>query len=287
MKAHRSEFRVRAMAKLFEVSRSGFYKSLKAERAKPEKYDGQIISLIKKTWEKSRKTYGAVRLMKEVKKTDVSYGMRRVRKMMKSLKIKGRQDVKFRVRTTDSRHGEKTAPDLVKRNFSPERKNEIWVSDVTYLKKAEGWLYLCVITDLFSRKAVSWKVSERNDAELIVDAVRKGLDSRNPGRGMIFHSDRGSNYCSKEVRDLLKNNGIRKSCSRKGNCWDNAVSESFFGSLKRELECNVFYDLEDAEKELGDHIDVFYNEFRMHSSIGYVSPNEYERAAEKMVSTKT
>lgn len=279
MEAHRSEFRVRVMAELFGVSRSGFYKFLKRMSEGLKRYDEHIISLIEETWKKSRETYGALRLLKSVKQADVSYGLRRVRKIMKSLKIQGRQDVKFRVMTTDSRHNEKTAPDLVKRNFSPERKNEIWVSDVTYIKKAEGWLYLCVIIDLFSRKAVSWKVSERNDARLVADSIEKGVQSRNPPKGLIFHSDRGSNYCAKEVQEILKNSGIRRSNSRKGNCWDNAVSESFFGSLKRELEYNVFYDIEDAERELENHIDEFYNEFRMHSSIGYMSPNEYERAA--------
>ncbi len=143
---------------------------------------------------------------------------------MKLCKISGKQSKRFIPLTTDSKHGGRTAPDLVQRKFHPKIQNRIWVSDVTFIRTAFGWSYLCVILDLYSRKAVGWSLSNRNDSRLVCDTVSKAVLSRNPWKGLIFHSDRGSNFCSKETRRLLIANGIRRSNSRKGNCWDNAVA---------------------------------------------------------------
>ncbi|MFX3539333.1 IS3 family transposase, partial [Leptospira borgpetersenii] len=151
------------------------------------------------------------------------------------------------------------------------------VSDVTFIRTSFGWGYLCLILDLYSRKAVGWLLSDRNDSQLVCDTISKAVLSRNPRKGLIFHSDRGSNFCSKETRKLLIANGIRRSNSRKGNCWDNAVAESFFSSLKREIEFDTFYNIEEAERFLFDFIEVYYNRFRLHSTLGYMSPEEFER----------
>jgi transposase InsO family protein len=195
---------------------------------------------------------------------------------MNFLKIQGKQVKKFKIFTTNSNHNEKVAPDLLKRNFKSDGINKVWVSDVTCLKQLNGWIYLCVIIDLYSRKVVGWKVSEKNDESLILSTIEQALEARNPSKGMIFHSDRGSNYCSKAVRNLLRINGIRRSNSRKGNCWDNAVAESFFGSFKRELDINYFYDINDAYNLIFDHIEIFYNRQRTHSFLGYKTPDEFE-----------
>lgn len=279
METHSNEFSIKSMARILNVSRSGYYKFLKEYKEEIEKYDKDILIKLERIWLNSRKTYGVIRLLKSIKKIDTKYGARRVRRMMKFLEIKGKQDKKFRVMTTNSNHKEMVSKDLVRREFNPDRKNQIWASDVTYVKTHEGWLYLCIVMDLFSRRIVSWRVSNENDTKLITSSIQDAINKRNPSAGLIFHSDRGSNYCSIGVQNLLLNNNILRSNSRKGNCWDNAVVESFFGSLKRELEYNIFYDLNDVETALFDYIEIFYNRQRMHSHLGYMSPQEFEDIA--------
>jgi transposase InsO family protein len=276
METHREEFPIERMAELLGVSRSGYYKHKKSKSEKAVNPDSELLLLIKDIWKRNRKTYGVRRILKEVKKIDPTCGKRKVKKMMKILGIKGKQEKKFKIATTDSSHNESIAPDLLGREFKQEEKDKAWVSDVTFLKSLAGWMYLCVIIDLYSRKVVGWTLSDHNDSKLVTDTITKAILNRNPGKGLIFHSDRGSNYCSKEVRELLANNKIRRSNSRKGNCWDNAVAESFFGSLKRELEYNVFGSIEEAREILFDHIEVFYNRQRLHSFLNYQSPQEFE-----------
>ncbi|EMF83151.1 IS1236 transposase family protein [Leptospira weilii serovar Topaz str. LT2116] len=240
MEMYRFEFSIRSMAEVLEVSRSGFYQFLKRSKNVLEKYDPELVEFIKETWLSNRKNYGLVRLLREVKKVYSFYGARTVRKVMKLCVIRGKQEKRFRIATTDSKHKNRIAPDLVQRKFQVARKNEIWVSDVTYLRSLSGWIYLCVILDLYSRKVVGWSISKNNDSALVCSSISRALEKRNPPKGLIFHSDRGSNYCSRETRELLINNRVRRSNSRKGNCWDNAVPESFFGSLKREMDYNYF-----------------------------------------------
>ncbi|EPG75261.1 putative IS1236 transposase [Leptospira fainei serovar Hurstbridge str. BUT 6] len=276
MEAYRSEFSIKGMARVLGVSRSGFYEFMKRSKNALEKYDPEFVKFIYETWLRHDKNYGFLRLFKEVKKVYSSYGARSVRKVMKLCEIRGKQEKSFRAFTTDSKHSGRIAPDLVGRKFKRLRKNEVWVSDVTYLRSSFGWIYLCVILDLYSRKVVGWSIGTKNDSQLICKALSRGYAIRNPPKGLIFHSDRGSNYCSKETRQLLIENKIRRSNSRKGNCWDNAVSESFFSSLKREIRYNYFYKLEDAETTLFDYIEVYYNRQRSHSFLGYVSPVEFE-----------
>jgi transposase InsO family protein len=276
MATYRKEFKITSMARYLDVSRSGFYDYVKRSKNPIGNFDIALIDFVKEAWISSKKSYGLIRILNEVKGKSLGYGARKVRKAMNLLQIRGKQDKKYRVSTTDSKHSKRIAPDLVQRKFKVERKDEVWVSDVTFIRCFSGWLYLCVIIDLYSRKVVSWKLSTRNDSELIVGAITLAIDSRNPSKGLIFHTDRGSNYCSGEVRKILANNRIRRSNSRKGNCWDNAVAESFFATLKREIEFNVFQNLKDAKNNIFDYIEVFYNRQRSHSFLGYVSPEKFE-----------
>ncbi|EMO12110.1 putative IS1236 transposase [Leptospira santarosai str. CBC523] len=279
METHRFEFSIRSIANVLGVSRSGFYQFLKRSKNELEKYNPELVEFIRETWLTNRKNYGLVRLLREVKKVYSIYEARTVRNVMKLCEIRGKQEKRFRVATTDSNHMNRVAPDLVQRNFKPLQKNRIWVSDVTYLRSLSGWIYLCVILDLYSRKVVGWSISNNNDSKLVCSALSKAIECRNPPKGLVFHSDRGSNYCSNETRRYLLNNKLRRSNSRKGNCWDNAVAESFFGSLKREMEFNYFYRIQEAEEILFDHIEVYYNRQRSHSFLGYVSPVEFEECA--------
>ncbi len=257
METHRFEFSIRSMANVLGVSRSGFYQFLKRSKNELEKYNPELVEFIRETWLTNRKNYGLVRLLREVKKVYSIYGARTVRKVMKLCEIRGKQEKRFRVATTDSNHQNRVAPDLVQRDFKPNEKNQIWVSDVTFFRSSFGWIYLCVILDLYSRKVVGWSISNANDSKLVCSALSKAIECRNPPKGLVFHSDRGSNYCSNETRKYLLTNKIRRSNSRKGNCWDNAVAESFFGSLKREMEFNYFYRIQEAEELIFDHIESF------------------------------
>lgn len=280
MEAHSKEFPVVSMAEVLEVSRSGYYKYLKLKRENKTRYQAEILENVYSIWKKNKRLYGGVKLTKMVKLMDPSIGIRRVRNMMKLLKIKGKQDKRYRITTTDSNHNGVIKKDLVRRNFSPESKNKVWVSDVTYIETVNRkHIYLCVILDLYSRMVVGWEISERNDAGLLISATSKAIKFRNPKGGLVLHSDLGSNYCSNEFRGYLYDNLISPSNSRKGNCWDNAVAESFFSILKREMESNIYYDINDAKNEISEYIELFYNRQRIHSFLDYKSPYQYEELA--------
>ena len=280
METHADEFPVMSMAKVLEVSRSGYYKYLKLKKENKSRYPVEILEKVYTIWKSNRRLYGGIKLTKMVKLRDPRIGIRRVRNVMKLLKIKGKQDRRYRIMTTDSNHNSIVKRDLVRRNFSPERKNKIWVSDVTFIETLnKKHVYLCVILDLFSRMVVGWEISERNDTGLLKSATIKAIEFRNPDSGLVLHSDLGSNYCSNEFREYLNDNTIISSNSRKGNCWDNAVAESFFSILKREIESNIYYDIYDARNEISEYIELFYNRQRIHSFLDYKSPYEYEELA--------
>ncbi len=253
------------MAKLLNVSVSNFYSFVKREKDPLKTIDANLLTFVNEVWDSNKRVYGLLKIHNEVKKNSLPWGTRKIRKAMKLLGIQGKQEKKFRIQTTDSNHSHQIAPDLLQRNFKPKSKNIVWVSDVTYLGSIEGWLYLCVILDLYSRKIVSWEISNKNDSELISNTLQKAIVNRNPGKGLIFHSDRGSNYCSEVIREQLIKNKIRRSNSRKGNCWDNSPAESFFATLKREIEFNFYLNLSDSKKYIFDFIDLFYNRQRSHS----------------------
>jgi len=190
--------------------------------------------------------------------------------------LRAKQKRRFR-RTTNSNHPYAIAPNIVDRNFKPESPNQVWATDVTYIATGEGWLYLAIILDLFSRRVVGWAVSTSNDTALALAALRSALKARRPPRGLVHHSDRGSPYASTEYRGTLAEHGIEASMSRSGDCWDNAVAESFFATLRAELVDDERYETRSAAiASIRDYLDAFYNVVRRHSHLGYVSPVEFE-----------
>jgi len=196
---------------------------------------------------------------------------------MKLAGVAAKQKKKFKV-TTDSKHNLPVAPNLLNRQFEVNEPDKVYVSDITYIWTHEGWLYLAVVIDLFSRQVVGWSLNNRMTTKLIMDALRMAIWHRMPGRGLTFHSDRGSQYCSIVFQKMLKTHGMISSMSRKGNCWDNAVAESFFGSLKTERIFFTNYTTREiAKRDVVDYIEMFYNSNRRHSYLGYVSPKDFEK----------
>jgi transposase InsO family protein len=191
--------------------------------------------------------------------------------------VAARQKKKFKA-TTDSKHNLPAAPNLLERNFEASEPDRVYCSDITYIWTAEGWLYLSVILDLFSRQVVGWSMNNRITKKLVLDALHMAMWHRCPGVGLVFHSDRGSQYCSKDFQKALKGYGMLSSMSRKGDCWDNSVAESFFGSLKTERVFDSKYSTrEEGRRDIVDYIEMFYNSKRRHSYLGYLSPKEFEK----------
>mgnify|MGYP002652035869 CR=1 FL=1 len=236
MKAHRAEFRIALMARVFEVSRSGFYEWLaKTERRHVRlqtraEFDGLIRSL----FFQFKQRYGAPRLANALKALGSPADRKTVANSLRRQGLRAKAAKKFKA-TTNSKHNLPVFPNLLEQDFSASRSNQKWVGDITYLWTDEGWVYLAVVLDLFSRKVVGWAMSERMTASIVCDALKMALWNRRMPRGVIFHSDRGSQYCSHEFRRLLRRHGLRGSMSAKGNCYDNACAESFFHSLKVEI----------------------------------------------------
>jgi putative transposase len=277
--AQKAHFPVEFMCEQLEVSRSGFY----AWRERPEsahrQEDQKLAEEVAQAHEESRGTYGSPRVHAELRARGRKVSRKRVARLMKQQKLEARKKRRS-VRTTDSNHRHPVAPNVLERDFSPVQPNSTWATDITYVWTGEGWLYLAVVLDLFSRMVVGWSMSEHIDTTLVLGALEMALEGRQPPKGLIHHSDRGSQYASTEYRQALASRGIQCSMSRKGNCWDNAVVESFFGTLKSELVYRThFATRHQARLELFEYIEVFYNRKRRHSSLGYLSPWEYERTA--------
>ena len=223
-----------------------------------------------------RQEYGYPRMTKELNARGLRVGKERVRKLMQLNGIKAKGKKRF-VHTTDSNHKLGFAPDLVQRNFTPAEPNRVWSSDITYIAIDEGWLFLAVVLDLFSKRVVGWSMSPKMETSLVADALKMAWHMRHPDKGLIFHSDRGIQYCSEEFKRLADQYGMRRSMSRRANCWDNAPTESFWGSLKvGRLYGQRFATRRDAMDEVISWMS-FYNFNRLHSSLGYVSPMEFEK----------
>lgn len=226
----------------------------------------------------SRRTYGSPRVFRVLKGMGESCGKTKVERLMKKHGIRAKTKRKFRV-TTDSKHNLPVVENLLKRDFSPEKPNATWASDITYVWTREGWLFLAVIIDLFSRQVVGWSMSERMTKELVLSSLRMAYFRRKPGKGLIFHSDRGSQYCSYDFRSALTSYSMIQSQSRKGDCWDNAPTESFFHTLKTELIYDEVFETRDgAIRKIFEWMEVFYNRQRLHSTLGYNTPVDYEAA---------
>ena len=274
--AEKAQYPIDVLCAALEVSRSGYYawkgRSAPARAKADEQLGVEIVAIHRR----SRGTYGSPRVHAELRAKDRRVGKKRVERLMRENGIAARRKRRFR-RTTDSNHENPIAPNVLERNFVQEAPNKVWVTDVTYIFTAEGWLYLAVMLDLFSRRVVGWATSDTNDRLLALDALYQALRARRPRAGLVHHSDRGSPYASEDYRDALRERGIMASMSRTGDCWDNAVAESFFATLKGELVDHERYLTRAAAvASIGDYIEKFYNIQRRHSHLGYVSPIEFE-----------
>lgn len=265
------------MCKTLEISRSGFYAWLSRKESEHAREDRRLTKLIRGIYDESRRTYGAPRIHQTLQDRGVRCGRKRVARLMKAAGLKPKTVKKFRVKTTDSGHSNPLSPDLLGRDFTTQRPNLVWVSDITYIPTDEGWLYLASTMDLYSRRIVGWSMSTSLRSTLVVDAMQMAIRSRSPLTGLIHHSDRGVQYTSADFRQLLETHGIQSSMSRTGNCYDNAAKESFFHTLKTELVNHEHYQTRDeARASVFDYIEAFYNRFRIHSTLGYRSPAQFE-----------
>jgi putative transposase len=278
---HQKIWPIAVQCNVLQVSRSGFYAWQKRPPSLQSLRRKELISHSRAIHQRPHlDTYGAPRMHQELVAQGHQCNRKTVARCMKSAGIQARTVRKVRVTTSDSNHRLPIAENIVDRNFSPSRKNETWVADITYIPTDEGWLYLAAVEDLYSRKIVGWSMSERIDSRLVVDALEMAIRRELPENGLIAHSDRGVQYASEHYQEHLAKHGVTCSMSRKANCWDNAPMESFFATLKKELVHHQHYKTrEQAMQSLFEYIEVFYNRVRRHSAIDYLSPIQFEQAA--------
>lgn len=265
---------------MLETSRSGYYDWVKNSAARKErkKRREKLVEAIRRIHEESGGTYGSPRILRVLRSEGIQCGKHRLEKLMREEGIFGKQKRKW-VATTDSNHGNPVLPNRLNRKFTAHEPNRKWVSDITYCATEEGWLYVAAIMDLYSRTIVGWAASDRINTDLVSKALDRAIDKRKPGRGLILHSDRGSQYTSRDYQKKLWANGIIGSMSRKGNCWDNAPMESFFGTMKTECVYGrkKYGTRAEAKTDLFRYIEIFYNRKRLHSGLKYKSPETYEK----------
>ncbi len=260
------------------MSRTGFYAFQRRQQRPPDRDRAALLADVKQIAESSQYSYGSRRMARALQALGYPVGRDKARRLMKEAGIVVRYRKRYRV-TTNSDHQEPVFPNRLERNFEASAPNQKWVSDITYVWTREGWLYLAVIVDLYSRCVVGWSLSERMQSTLVCDALQMAVWRRRPQRGeLIHHSDRGSQYASKAFRKLLTQHGIEGSMSRKGDCWDNSVAESFFATLKSErIRWRSYATRAEAKQDIIDYVVMFYNSQRLHSYLDYQSPNEFER----------
>ena len=277
MQQHSGQFRVAALCHVMQVTRSGFYAWRGREPSARHQEGETITRRIRAIFSASRQTYGSPRVLRDLRAEGIACGKHRVAKLMRAAGLRALLPPRFVV-TTDSKHALPVADNLLGREFDASRADERWAADITYLWTGEGWLYLAVVLDLFSRRIVGWSMQARLHKDLVLGALSMALLQRRPSPGLLHHSDRGSQYASADFQQALLDSQIVCSMSRKGNCWDNAVVESFFGTLKCELvHRSRFASREQARQEVFEYIEVWYNRKRRHSSLGYLSPDEFEQ----------
>lgn len=279
IQAHTGRFPVTLMCRTLAVSSSGYY----AWAARPESRraveNRRLVAEIRVIHAESRATYGSPRIHAALHARGQRVGAKRVARLMRDGAIRAKMVKKWRA-TTDSAHQHPVAPNTLNRQFAVAAPNRVWAGDITYVWTAEGWLYLAVVLDLYSRRVIAWGMGSRLTQELATDALTMALGHRQPAAGLLHHTDRGSQYAATAYRELLAGHGLTASMSRRANCWDNAVVESFFHTLKTELVYHQRYTTrEDAKQDIFEWIEVFYNRVRRHSTLGYRSPAEFEAAA--------
>ena len=273
---HRKQYSVNRLCLMLGIRRSSYYAWTKRKPSQQEQNNQALIEHIRRIHKKYRKTYGSPRMYVQLKKEEIPCSQKRVARLMRQDGLKGQRKYR-KVITTNSKLDFPVAPNVLNREFSAEKPNQKWVGDITYIPTDEGWLYLAGILDLFSRKIVGWATSDLIDATLVEKALRMALYQRGPGRGLLHHSDRGSQYASHQIRNILADNQILVSMSAKGNCYDNAVMVSFWGTLKNEwVNQQKYQTRSQARTDIFSYIEGFYNTVRLHSTLGYLSPAQFE-----------
>ncbi len=276
MYEHQQSFSIRLMSKVFKVDKSSYYRWIKAGCV-IKKEDAQLNNLIEAIFIQGRRNYGTRRIQDKLKEL---YGLlvsrRRISNIMKSLNLRVNMKRRYK-NTTDSNHNLPIAPNLLNRDFYASAPDIKYVGDITYISTGEGWLYLATVIDLYSRKVVGWSMDDTMKVSLVNNALEMAIKQRRPEHGLLWHTDRGSQYASYSHKDLLQKYNIVQSMSRKGNCWDNAVAESFFKTLKSDLVYQTyFYTKNQAKREIFEYIELHYNRVRSHSYLGNISPSKFE-----------
>jgi putative transposase len=279
IRAHQDEFSVSRMCVVLKVSRNGYYGWRDRPESKRSVENRAVLSHIRAVHTRSRQAYGALKTWRELKAEGFQWGRHRIARLRREAGIEDQRKRRFRI-TTQSRAGVVAAKNRLKQCFKAKAANRVWVGDITFVPTTEGWLYLAVLIDMYSRRVVGWAMSERIDQQLALDALNMALLQRRVKPGLIHHTDQGRQYSSGAYQAVLEHHAIRASMSRRGNCYDNAVAESFFSSLKNELiHHRSFRSRNDARAAIFEYIEVFYNRQRRHQSLDFMSPVDYESEA--------
>jgi putative transposase len=277
----KKEFPVQRLCKVLGVSESGYFAWRSRPASRHQREDMVLLAQVRSAFALSNNTYGSPRMTHELRGQGLRVGRRRTARLMRDNDMKARQKRRFKL-TTNSEHAFPVAPNLIDQDFTATDANQKWGADISYVWTREGWLYLAVVIDLFSRRVIGWSVGDRLHRSLALAALRQALAIRQPPPGLVHHSDRGSQYCSIDYQAELRRHGVRISMSGKGNCYDNAMVETFFKTLKAELVWRtVFLTRVQAQAAIGRYIDSFYNPVRRHSALGFISPAMFERQAAK------
>ena len=277
MRVHEGVYPIRTMCKVLKVGRSGYYAWKKRKPSARQRANQALTKEIRRVYLKSRRTYGSPRVHAALAREGISCGRNRVARLMRQAGLVGRRPKRRFPRTTQPRPGAIPAPNLLNRDFDAQQPNQKWVTDITYIDTAEGWLYLAPVLDLYGRRIVGWSMADHMESSLVEAALRMAIAQRQPQAGLLHHSDQGSQYTSCDYLSLLNERGCQISMSSVGNCYDNAVIESFFSTLKTECADGQFASRAQARTAIFEYIEVFYNRFRRHSALGYLSPLEFER----------
>lgn len=265
------------MCQILEVSRSGFYAWCKRPKSKRQLENERLTQAIIRVFKQSNEIYGALKVTNQLRQEGISCSKNRVARLMRQNNLRSKIKRKFKA-TTNSRHNYPVADNLLKQDFNVQRPNQVWVGDITYISTKEGWLYLAAILDLYSRRIVGWAMDSTMSKQLVIDALNQAVGRRRPPKGIMFHSDRGSQYASHDFQKLLTKYHFVPSMSGKGNCYDNACMESFFHLLKTEKVYFENYKTRaQARQSIFQYIEIFYNRIRLHSKLGYLSPCDFEQ----------
>ena len=279
---HCDQYPIQRVCQLLKLNRSSLYRHKQVKAVRISQTQQDLIQRICHIFKASGKNYGSRRIQKALLVEGIYVGRYKVRQIMRQQGLVTTWRRKF-IKTTESKHKMPVAENILNQEFNPDSSNQTWVADITYIWTASGWLYLAAVMDLYSRKIVGYSLSARMTADLVCAALQVAINTRQPPQGLIMHTDRGSQYCSQQYRDLLNRYGIRCSMSHKGLCYDNAVMERFFLNLKMERVWQQHYaNHQEAIRDISHYITVFYNQVRLHSTLGYLSPNNFEQKAQKL-----